>query len=84
MLGLQDGLRPAELAVLAVLKAASAPTIRAPSDAWKGTRSQQDLYGWAAATEVTPPRKPKFQSFASDRNRRWQAEPFLKEKCVGV
>ncbi len=42
----------AELAVLAVLKAASAPTIRAPSAEWKGPRFQQDLTGWAVATEV--------------------------------
>ena len=51
MLGSQDEQRPVEQAVLAVLKAASAPTIRVPSTEWKGPRFQQDLTGWAAATE---------------------------------
>ena len=52
MFGSQDGPRPVEQAVLAGLKAASEPTTRAPSAEWKGTRFQQDLTGWAAATEV--------------------------------
>ncbi len=52
MLGSQDGPRPVELSILAVLIAASEPTIRAPSAEWKGPRFQQGLTGWAAATEV--------------------------------
>ena len=52
MFGSQDEWRHVEQAVLAVLKVVSAPTIRALSAEGKGPRFQQDLTGWAAATEV--------------------------------
>ena len=52
MFGLQDGWRPLEQAVLAGRKAASAPTIRAPSAKWKGPRFHQELTGWVAAPEA--------------------------------
>ena len=53
MFGSQDEQRPVKLVVLAGLKAAPAPTIWSPAAKWKDPRFQQDLTGWAAATEVS-------------------------------